>query len=93
MYTIAIICVGMIKFHILQQAIMKVLRQEGKNKLKFNKARTFVYNKRTDHRCEERRGVSMLVKKKKMYKICHQGLIQRGAPWDPPSPENCQALY
>ena len=40
---------------------MKVLRQEGKNKLKFNKARTFVYNKLTDHRCEERRRVGCLI--------------------------------
>ena len=44
---------------ISQQAIMKVLRQDGRNKHKFNKARTFVYNKLTDHRCEERRRVSI----------------------------------
>lgn len=41
----------------LQQTILKVLQQQGRNKQKFNKAKTFCYNRLTDFRCEERRRV------------------------------------
>ena len=41
----------------MQQAIVKVMQQEAKNKQKFNKAKTFCFNRLTDLRCEDRRRV------------------------------------
>ena len=43
----------------MQQVIVKVMQQEAKNKPKFNKAKTFCFNRLTDLRCEERRRVSL----------------------------------
>ena len=54
---------------------MKVLRQEGKKKVKFSKAKTFI-NKLTDHRCEERRRVSILHSTGNFYNYALLPLVQ-----------------
>lgn len=43
---------------------MKVLQNDARNKMKFNKAKTFSYNRLTDLRCEERRRVSQVANSK-----------------------------
>ena len=44
---------------VIQQVIVKVFHQDAENKHKFNKIRTYCYNRLTDFRCEERRRVCM----------------------------------
>ena len=45
---------------VLQEAIAKVLREESRNRHKFNVTRAYCNQKLTDLRCEERRRVSNL---------------------------------
>ena len=40
---------------------MKVLKEQGKNKFKFNKAKTFCNGRLCDLRCEQRRRVCIIV--------------------------------
>ena len=50
---------GFILAFVYQQAIVRALQQESRNRNKFFKAKTFVSNRLTELRCEERRRVSV----------------------------------